>query len=177
MAKSRWHTFTPEQKAKHIETARLRRARNRGKETPEQILKLKQQRAAATARRKERDLEHHRAVAANYKRSGKGWFHSWANQIKNRAKNRGIPCDIDADYLISIYTDTCPIYGVPFVRKANRRDNAPYTPTVDRIVPHLGYVKGNLIIISRRANNIKSDASWQEMIQVAEFYRNLLGDN
>jgi hypothetical protein len=44
------------------------------------------------------------------------------------------------------------------------------SPELDRIVPSLGYVKGNVLVVSRRANRIKTDATVEELQQVASFY-------
>jgi hypothetical protein len=41
---------------------------------------------------------------------------------------------------------------------------------MDKIVPSKGYVKGNVIVVSKRANQIKSDATVAEIMKVAEFY-------
>ena len=38
----------------------------------------------------------------------------------------------------------------------------PDSPSLDRIVPELGYVKGNIRVISNRANHLKSDATLEE---------------
>jgi hypothetical protein len=45
----------------------------------------------------------------------------------------------------------------------------PNSPSIDRIDPERGYVKGNIKIISFRANQIKSDASHQELKLVAAY--------
>jgi hypothetical protein len=42
---------------------------------------------------------------------------------------------------------------------------------VDRIVPELGYVKGNVIVVSCRANRIKSDATPDELERIASAVR------
>lgn len=39
----------------------------------------------------------------------------------------------------------------------------PESPTLDKIIPALGYVPGNVWVISHRANTIKSDASLEEL--------------
>lgn len=95
--------------------------------------------------------------------------------IERRAKKAGIPFDIDAEYLIEIFPkdSKCPILGTEFEYGHNSINSA----SVDRIIPSKGYVKGNVIWISRRANAIKNDASVDELYKVADFYKNLLQDS
>lgn len=50
------------------------------------------------------------------------------------------------------------------------RINGPNSPSLDKIVPELGYVKGNIVVVSLRANQIKSDATIEELQAVAKFY-------
>lgn len=171
MSKSRWQTMTAEQKAHHAEMEKKRRDARRQRLTPEEMEERKEKRRVSARKRNSTAIG--KVANAEYKRNGKGWFYSWANTIKTRAAKKDIPCDIDADYLMSIYTGVCPVFGVPLCRRNGRRDTSAWSPTVDRIVPALGYVQGNVIIVSRRANNIKSDASVKEIIQVAEYYANL----
>ena len=45
----------------------------------------------------------------------------------------------------------------------------PERPSLDRIIPELGYVKGNVVFISMRANSIKQDATEQELYLVADW--------
>lgn len=44
------------------------------------------------------------------------------------------------------------------------------SPSLDRIEPDLGYVAGNAIVISNRANRLKSDATIDELRAIASFY-------
>ncbi|WP_145960516.1 hypothetical protein [Novosphingobium meiothermophilum] len=44
------------------------------------------------------------------------------------------------------------------------------SPSLDRIEPELGYVPGNTIVISNRANRLKSDATIDELRAIASFY-------
>ena len=52
--------------------------------------------------------------------------------------------------------------------------NNHLTPSIDRIDPKKGYVKDNIIVVSMRANRIKSDATVDEIWKVADFYEKLL---
>jgi hypothetical protein len=45
----------------------------------------------------------------------------------------------------------------------------PHSATVDRIWPARGYVRGNIIVISHRANTLKSDATPTELRAVAKW--------
>lgn len=44
------------------------------------------------------------------------------------------------------------------------------SPTIDRINLNKGYVKGNVIVVSHKANRIKSNATPSEILKVAQFY-------
>lgn len=50
----------------------------------------------------------------------------------------------------------CPILGIPF-------DRGRYAPTIDRINPKLGYINSNIRVISKLANTMKNDASFEEL--------------
>ena len=43
------------------------------------------------------------------------------------------------------------------------------SPTLDKFIPSKGYVKGNVQIISWRANSLKSDGSPDEWIKIAKW--------
>lgn len=171
---SKWKSMTDEQRQQHRDREKLRRCRRQATMTDDERAQLSTQRQRARERRIVRDVDHHREVARLYRREGKGWFYSWANAIKQRALEKGLPYDLDADYIQSILPTHCPVLGVELVRRSNRSGNSPTSPTVDRIVPELGYVRGNVMIISKRANQIKSDASPEEIMKVAQFYITLL---
>jgi len=82
---------------------------------------------------------------------------------RSRAKSRGLPFTIEAGDISM--PETCPVLHIPLA--TGERDNAP---SLDRIVPRLGYVPGNVIVISQRANRIKNDATPQELYDIAEFF-------
>lgn len=85
---------------------------------------------------------------------------------KARASEVGVPFDLTEDD-IAIPT-RCPVLHIPLiVGQAKATDNSP---SLDRVVPLMGYVRGNVIVISNRVNRIKNNATVIELRQIAEFY-------
>ena len=82
-------------------------------------------------------------------------------------KKHDITFDLTPEYLESIYTDTCPVFGIKF--QGNKCSD--FSATLDRIDPSKGYVQGNVCFISHRANRIKYDSSVTELEQILEWYK------
>lgn len=61
----------------------------------------------------------------------------------------------------------CPVLGIPL--RVNHSVTGPNSPSVDRINPSGGYTKGNVTIISLKANTIKSNATIAEVRQVLAY--------
>jgi hypothetical protein len=100
------------------------------------------------------------------------WEYSMFHQAKQRAIKKSIPFDIDQQYIKSILTESCPILGIPLKKGIGSfSDNSP---SLDRINPNLGYVKGNVKVISDRANRIKRDASIEELKAIINYMENNL---
>lgn len=78
---------------------------------------------------------------------------------KCRAKKFGIPFDLSVDD-INI-PNVCPVFGVPFTVEIGKRVDS--APSLDRVIPSLGYVRGNVRVISWRANRLKGDATLDEL--------------
>ncbi len=90
---------------------------------------------------------------------------------RRRAKDKGIAFNIDHAYIRSIIPSHCPIFNIPLEWSTQRNNGyftLPNSPSLDRIDPLKGYVKGNVWIISHRANAIKNDASHEELKLVTE---------
>jgi hypothetical protein len=92
-----------------------------------------------------------------------------ARRIKERARRDGIVCDIDETYLQEIWTGACAILGIPLALPYSTERQADNKATVDRIVPNLGYVQGNVSWVSNRANIIKSFGSLEEHQMIVEY--------
>jgi hypothetical protein len=92
------------------------------------------------------------------------------NACRTSAKRKGIPFNLtEKDVVIP---EKCPVFGFPLERGSIIRTNA--SPSIDRITPAKGYVKGNVIVVSWRANMIKGDASIYELEAVTRFYRKVI---
>lgn len=101
---------------------------------------------------------------------------TWAGDIVRQARYRAakanppIPHTINAAYIVSILTDTCPVFGTPFVFKGNKK-MLPESPSLDRLDPKLGYVPGNIAVISMKANQIKNAFGSEDILKVGEWLK------
>jgi hypothetical protein len=86
-----------------------------------------------------------------------------------RASRSGVPFSITPEDIW--VPDTCPVFGTPLVCSTGRSSDA--SPSLDRIIPSKGYVKGNIIVVSNRANWLRGDATSRELRLLAEFYKDL----
>lgn len=103
-----------------------------------------------------------------------GKYETTLCHIRRRAKEKGLPCDITAGYLASIHPTHCPVLGVPIQHNTGKGVAALTSPSVDRIIPERGYIKGNVIIVSKLANQIRSCGSPEQILAVGMFYEKLL---
>ena len=95
------------------------------------------------------------------------------NNIRARAKKRNLPFNLTAKYLASITPEYCPVLGIPLLRSVSGGATRN-SPSVDRLDPDLGYVEGNVIVVSMLANSIRSSATPDQIEAVATFYRKIL---
>ena len=87
---------------------------------------------------------------------------------RGRAKKEGLPYDIDEEYLKNLgVPEVCPVLGIPLDWNSDKTsDNSP---SLDKFYPDKGYVKGNVQIVSYRANRLKNDGSPEEWLRIAEW--------
>jgi hypothetical protein len=87
-----------------------------------------------------------------------------------RAKRDGLPCNITVENIV--WPTHCPVLGVELDysrTEPGERTIRTNSPTLDRRTNELGYVVGNVFVISHRANRIKSDATVEELFKVATY--------
>ncbi len=101
-----------------------------------------------------------RAARTKVIESVRGRKNRMVQGAKTRAKERGLPFNlVPEDFELP---DDCPVLGFSLSLKSGggKRYN---TPSLDRINPPLGYVKGNVRVISWRANQLRSNATLAEL--------------
>lgn len=90
---------------------------------------------------------------------------------KARAKAKGVPFSITKED-IKIPTH-CPILGIEL--KLDNTAVQPDSPSLDKINPALGYVPGNVWVISHRANAMKQDADTETLLAFARAIIEIFG--
>lgn len=99
----------------------------------------------------------------------RAWTLEALSKARLRAKEKGLPFDLETLEC----PDVCPVLGIPLVymRGRGRRTSYDDSPSVDRLRPEVGYVKGNVQVISARANRIKNDATLEDLERVLAYVR------
>lgn len=87
------------------------------------------------------------------------------SNAKRRAKNAGIEFNLKRED-INI-PDVCPVFGFPLER--TKSNNWTTSPSIDRFDNTRGYVPDNIVIVSRRANILKNDATVEELRLLANW--------
>jgi hypothetical protein len=87
---------------------------------------------------------------------------------KKRAKDKNLPIDITIEDII--IPDVCPVLGIPLVI-GNTLEERDSSPSLDRIIPELGYVKGNIRVISFKANSLKKDGSIEDFEKIIRYIK------
>jgi hypothetical protein len=92
------------------------------------------------------------------------WCHA-----RKRSKLNNLEINIEPTDIPEI-PDFCPVLGIEIKRnvksKTNKQGPSDNSPSLDRIDTSKGYIKGNIRIISNRANRIKSDATFEEIEKI-----------
>ena len=90
-------------------------------------------------------------------------------QLKRSAERRGIEFDLTPADIPSV-PDTCPLSDRPLSREPGSSDR----PVMDRIDSCKGYVKGNIQWTHRRANELKSNATLEELQTIVRNWEKLV---
>jgi hypothetical protein len=157
--KLRWANITDEEKQSHYK--RLRDWRKALPVERREELNSKMRMSNKTAEEKEKRRQQARESQARRPKE------LMVNAARVRATRKGIDFNITTDDIQ--IPDACPVLGIPLIKgNGKRTDNSP---TLDRIDNSKGYVKGNVMVISHRANLIKNSASIREVELILEYMK------
>jgi len=87
---------------------------------------------------------------------------------KLRAKKKGLKFDITRDDIV--ISDLCPVLGIPMFPGEGKI--CYNSPSLDRKDNSKGYIKGNVHVISMRANILKRDGTIEELEKIIEYMKN-----
>jgi hypothetical protein len=90
-------------------------------------------------------------------------------QLRRNAKTRKLEFDLTIEDFLPLPTH-CPVLGVDLDYSGGGGPNAA---SIDRTKCNMGYVRGNCVIMSRRANTLKSDATVDELRRVLHYMSRL----
>lgn len=103
------------------------------------------------------------------------WVVSAVGGARSRSTKSRLLFTITNEYIHSITPDKCPVFGTAFTFiGASNKHLSANVATLDRIVPELGYVVGNVCVISMKANAIKSNASTEDVEKVLKWMKSVL---
>ena len=104
------------------------------------------------------------------------WNKQW--RIKNKekymwlsAKRRALLGGLDFNLEVSdvVIPGVCPVLGIS-IQRDNKKVN-DNSPALDRVDNMKGYIKGNVAVISYRANRLKGDASVSDLKALLKYAR------
>ena len=85
------------------------------------------------------------------------------NQAKKRAKKKNLEFNLTKDDIV--IPEKCPVFGEKLIRESRH----PMIPSLDRVDNTKGYVKGNVKVISRKANVMKSNLTLDDMDKIYSY--------
>lgn len=153
-------------------TGRIDYCSNSNCKTPHKLTRLRGHGLCGACLSRERYSRVSKEVRAKKMRD---WLNKYPEQrlrqsARQRAKKLGLPFNLSkTDIQIPA---KCPILGIEL--KVNSQIFADNSPTLDRLIPEKGYVKGNVMVVSFKANRLRNNASLDELRKITEFYSRLL---
>ena len=87
------------------------------------------------------------------------------SRAKSRAKEKGLPFNLElCDIIVPLF---CPVFKTRM--KVGIGCVTAISPSLDRIIPEKGYTKGNIQVISHKANACKQNATSEELLLFSDW--------
>ena len=108
--------------------------------------------------------ECHSTMCRKNEHTLEGWLGVTFRNARTRARRFGTPFELDTWRDLPPLPTHCPVTGIKFKNSFNGKQGpCNESPTLDRIIPELGYVPGNIQWLSHKANRFKSDKSLADL--------------
>lgn len=91
-------------------------------------------------------------------------------EVKKRANARGIPFELEVSDIV--LPKLCPILGIELRFGEGRVHDA--SPSLDRLIPSRGYVRGNCFVISSKANRMKQENTMEDFLNILKYLQDRL---
>jgi hypothetical protein len=117
---------------------------------------------------KTKSLENRKISKEKYEELGTKYVKSMWWRAKKRSEKSGVNFDIRIDDIV--IPDVCPVFGFKF-EVGNGKGPTDKSPSLDRIDNSKGYVKGNIQVISFKANKMKSDCNVDDVEKLLCFMK------
>lgn len=89
-------------------------------------------------------------------------------KVKSRAKKNDVPFNLTIEDIV--IPEFCPVLGLKLeFSREGRNGPSANSPSIDRLNPDLGYVKGNISFISHKANAAKSSLTLDQLKSLVSY--------
>ena len=102
-------------------------------------------------------------------RQKQGRKYRMLQSARHRAKEKGWDYNLDLDDIE--IPDRCPVLDIPIEKNPRQ---LPTSASLHRLDPEKGYIKGSVMVISWRANDLLKNATVDELEKLLEFTFKLL---
>lgn len=100
------------------------------------------------------------------------------SRLRSKCRIEGIECDLDAEYLVRLWDHQkglCAYTREKMIDLQGYGRN-PMAMSIDRVDCSKGYIKGNVVLCTTRANTIKHNQTLRELEEwMPVWYENLMG--
>lgn len=108
-----------------------------------------------------------RARAKVLRNSPENYRQLFLDRARGRSRRSGLKFNLTVEDII--IPKRCPVFNCLLKRNKDAKSPAFNSPSIDKIIPKKGYIKGNVQVISYKANVMKNNATIKELIQFAEW--------
>ena len=109
----------------------------------------------------------HNAYCKKYRENNRALL--LLGQAKYRAKKKGIEFNLELSDVV--IPKLCPVLKIPLFAGSSSGGPRGCSPSLDRIDNSKGYIKGNVQVISHKANTMKHCANNNELILFANWIK------